>query len=200
LSRVLLTRCANCGAQLGRSRAVILPLAVCPGRNAGIELGEKGDLTDALDHYDQAPKTDIPMGKWCSQRNAALLPSNMRRPQMVIRRLRGSLSLYFFLFSRPLAATPSQPRIRVLILDGFSNHGWQLTTALLHGILEPAGLFTVSLDGSSHRRVFGTLHWLARRPVIIAIPVDFAAEAATSSRREIQIPFLCSNTQILGVV
>jgi hypothetical protein len=51
-----------------------------------------------------------------------------------------------FLFTQPLVATLSQPRIRVLILDGFSNHDWQQTTALLRGILEPSGLFTVSVS------------------------------------------------------
>jgi len=33
-----------------------------------------------------------------------------------------------------------------------------------------------------------TLQWLARRPVTVAIPVDFPTEAATSIRPEIQIP------------
>jgi hypothetical protein len=37
-----------------------MPLAVCPGRNTGIELGEKGDPTGALDHYDQVAQTDVP--------------------------------------------------------------------------------------------------------------------------------------------
>jgi hypothetical protein len=37
------------------------------------------------------------------------------------------------------------PRIRVLILDGYSNHDWQLTTALIRGMLEPTGLFTVDV-------------------------------------------------------
>ena len=37
-------------------------------------------------------------------------------------------------------------RIRVLILDGYSNHDWRLTTALIKGILEPTGLFTVTVS------------------------------------------------------
>ena len=57
----------------------------------------------------------------------------------------GTFALLLFLFTQPMAATPSQPRIRVLILDGFSNHDWQQTTALLRGILEASGLFTVSV-------------------------------------------------------
>jgi hypothetical protein len=55
----------------------------------------------------------------------------------------GTFALLLFLFAQPMAATPSQPRIRVLILDGFSNHDWHQTTALLRGILEASGLFTV---------------------------------------------------------
>src|SRR5258708_39193936 len=53
-------------------------------------------------------------------------------------------ALLLFLFAQPMAATPSQPRIAILILDGFSNHDWHQTTALLRGILEASGLFTVS--------------------------------------------------------
>ena len=34
--------------------------------------------------------------------------------------------------------------MRVLILDGYSNHDWRLTTALIRGILEPTGLFAVT--------------------------------------------------------
>ena len=68
-----------------------MPLAVCPGRNTGIELGKKGDLTGALDHYDQAAKTDV--ANVVFQRNAALLLCKMGRPQEAIRRLRDILSL-----------------------------------------------------------------------------------------------------------
>jgi type 1 glutamine amidotransferase len=58
----------------------------------------------------------------------------------------GTFALLLFLFAQPMAATPSQPRIRVLILDGFSNHDWHQTRALLRGILEASGLFTVSVS------------------------------------------------------
>jgi len=44
------------------------------------------------------------------------------------------------------AATSPQPKIRVLILDGFSNHNWKLNTRLLRGLLEPTNLFTVSVS------------------------------------------------------
>ncbi len=42
---------------------------------------------------------------------------------------------------RAESATP----IRVLIVDGYSNHDWKLTTALIRGILEPTGLFDVAV-------------------------------------------------------
>src|SRR6266568_2380290 len=58
----------------------------------------------------------------------------------------GTFALLLFLFAQPMAATPSQPRIRVLILDGFSNHDWHQTTVLLRGFLEASGLFTVSVS------------------------------------------------------
>src|ERR1700686_1150202 len=58
----------------------------------------------------------------------------------------GTFALLLFLFAQPIAATPSQPRIRVLILDGFSNHDWHQTTALLRGILDASELFTVSVS------------------------------------------------------
>lgn len=43
------------------------------------------------------------------------------------------------------ADAPARP-IRVLIVDGYSNHDWKLTTALIRGILEPTGLFTVTVS------------------------------------------------------
>ena len=59
--------------------------------NTGIELEKKGDLAGALDHYDQAAKTDVTNVVF--QRNAALLLCKMGRPQEAIRRLRDILSL-----------------------------------------------------------------------------------------------------------
>src|SRR5688500_14712910 len=39
-----------------------------------------------------------------------------------------------------------QPRpIKVLLIDGYSNHDWQRTTRLACGILENTGLFEVSV-------------------------------------------------------
>jgi tetratricopeptide (TPR) repeat protein len=68
----------------GEARAVIL-------NNTGIELEKQGDLIGALDHYDQAAKTDVTNVVF--QRNAALLLCKMGRPQEAIRRLRDILSL-----------------------------------------------------------------------------------------------------------
>ena len=45
-----------------------------------------------------------------------------------------------------LEPAPAMRPIRVLIVDGFSNHDWRLTTQLVRGIIEPTGLFTVSVS------------------------------------------------------
>jgi uncharacterized protein len=43
-------------------------------------------------------------------------------------------------------AAAADPPVRVLIVDGVSNHDWKLTTALIRGILEPTGLFAVTVS------------------------------------------------------
>ena len=43
-------------------------------------------------------------------------------------------------------ATNAEPKIKVLIVDGFSNHDWRQTTALIRGILAPSGLFDVAVS------------------------------------------------------
>jgi hypothetical protein len=57
--------------------------------------------------------------------------------------------LFLALMSFPVFshATAERP-IRVLIVDGFSNHDWRLTTALIRGIIEPTGLFAVDVSTS----------------------------------------------------
>lgn len=45
-----------------------------------------------------------------------------------------------------MTAPAAEPPIRVLILDGYSNHDWRLTTALIRGILEPTKLFAVTVS------------------------------------------------------
>ncbi len=51
------------------------------------------------------------------------------------------------MFSLPAeSATTSPSPIRVLIIDGCSNHDWQRTTQLVRGILQPTGLFDVTVS------------------------------------------------------
>ena len=38
--------------------------------------------------------------------------------------------------------------VNILLVDGFSNHNWQLNTALICGILKPTGLFKVTVSTS----------------------------------------------------
>jgi hypothetical protein len=49
--------------------------------------------------------------------------------------------------ARAEAGDPPRP-IRVLIVDGFSNHDWRLTTRSIRAILEPTGLFSVEVSTS----------------------------------------------------
>jgi type 1 glutamine amidotransferase len=54
------------------------------------------------------------------------------------------------------ALPPSRPaagadRVSVLIVDGVSNHNWPLNTALIRGILQPTGLFDLSVSTSPPR-------------------------------------------------
>lgn len=64
-----------------------------------------------------------------------------------------------------VAALPvgaAESRVRVLIVDGCSNHDWKLTTALIRGILAPTGLFTV--DVSTAPASADAPGWSAWRP------------------------------------
>lgn len=45
-----------------------------------------------------------------------------------------------------LPGLAAEPPARVLIVDGFSNHDWRLTTTLIRGILGPTGLFQVEVS------------------------------------------------------
>jgi hypothetical protein len=45
-----------------------------------------------------------------------------------------------------IPANAAEHKIRVLFVDGFSNHDWKQTTVLLRGILEAAGGFEVSVS------------------------------------------------------
>lgn len=62
----------------------------------------------------------------------------------------------------PMFAKPHQQKIRVLIVDGFSNHDWKQTTQLLRGILDRAGEFDV--DVSTAPQNPDSPEWAAWRP------------------------------------
>ncbi len=51
----------------------------------------------------------------------------------------------------PLTGNSSETaphKIRVLVVDGFSNHDWKLTTQLIRAVIEPTGLFDVDVSTS----------------------------------------------------
>ena len=56
-------------------------------------------------------------------------------------------------------AEGSESKIKVLIVDGFSNHDWHQTTALLRGILDSAGLFTISVSTAPTSSSPGSEPW-----------------------------------------
>jgi hypothetical protein len=64
-----------------------------------------------------------------------------------VRFIIAALALLAALVEPAAAAGGAQP-IRVLIVDGFSNHDWRLTTRSIRAILEPTGLFTVDVSTS----------------------------------------------------
>lgn len=51
----------------------------------------------------------------------------------------------FVLFAAAPGGAAAEPPARVLIVDGYSNHDWRLTTALICGMIEPTGLFAVTV-------------------------------------------------------
>jgi xylan 1,4-beta-xylosidase len=58
------------------------------------------------------------------------------------------LALFLALPATPGVAGETAGPIRVLIVDGFSNHDWRLTTRSIRAILEPTGLFSVDVSTS----------------------------------------------------
>ena len=62
-------------------------------------------------------------------------------------KFRCSVLLLACLVSSVMATEAPRP-IRVLIVDGFSNHDWRLTTRSIRAILEPTGLFSVDVSTS----------------------------------------------------
>ena len=67
--------------------------------------------------------------------------------------------------SAPASGNSAHPgehrKVRVLIVDGFSNHAWQQNTLLLRGILASAGEFTVDV---STMPPVGSAAWTEWRP------------------------------------
>ncbi len=57
------------------------------------------------------------------------------------------ISFLAFAFPPTQAAGVERP-VRVLIVDGFSNHDWRLTTRSIRAIIEPTGLFSVDVSSS----------------------------------------------------
>jgi len=57
-----------------------------------------------------------------------------------------SLSCLLALAVTGPAAPAAETPVRVLILDGYSNHDWRLTTQLIRGIIEPTGRFQVDVS------------------------------------------------------
>ena len=66
------------------------------------------------------------------------------------------------LLAGALTASAAGSKIRVLIVDGFSNHDWLQTTALIQGILTPSGFFAVS--ASTAPQTTNAADWAAWRP------------------------------------
>ena len=60
------------------------------------------------------------------------------------------------------SAHAADAKIRVLIVDGFSNHDWRQTTSLLRGLLDPSGLFAVAV--STTPQSTNAADWAAWRP------------------------------------
>lgn len=56
-----------------------------------------------------------------------------------------------------------KPVIKVLIIDGFSNHNWEQTTKIVKGILEESGLFKVDVS-TSPAKAADTIGWVNWRP------------------------------------
>lgn len=71
------------------------------------------------------------------------LPSRAAAHRAALRAMMGIVAIA--LLAAFSTANAAESRIRVLIVDGYSNHDWRLTTKLIRGILEPTGSFEVSV-------------------------------------------------------
>ena len=71
-------------------------------------------------------------------------------------------ALIALMFVTVLGAVAADSKIRVLIVDGFSNHDWQQTTALIQDVLKPSDGFEVSVSTAPQSTNAGD--WAAWRP------------------------------------
>ena len=74
------------------------------------------------------------------------------------------LAVSLLVASGSVAAAKENSPIKVLIVDGFSNHDWAHTTALIRGILEPTKRFRVDVATcpakvTTHHMVRGPTGW-----------------------------------------
>lgn len=85
-------------------------------------------------------------------------------------KLRSFLCLLAIIFTSliPVVAKSRSGNIRVLILDGFSNHDWRQSTLLLRKILDEAGGFEVNVNTMPAR---GSAAWVKWRPEFAAYDV-----------------------------
>src|SRR5271170_7760017 len=64
--------------------------------------------------------------------------------------------------TQPQSSTQPGKKIRVLIVDGFSNHDWRQTTVLIRAVLEQTNLFEVAVSTAPQTTNAGA--WAAWRP------------------------------------
>lgn len=74
-----------------------------------------------------------------------IVPTLLTRFYTARKPLMKRLLLALIMLVMPIHAAPA---VKLLIVDGFSNHNWQLNTALIRGILEPTGRFEISVSTS----------------------------------------------------
>lgn len=88
------------------------------------------------------------------------------------------------------APSPGKP-IRVLIVDGFSNHNWPFTTALIRGIIEPTKLFDVAVSSAPPKKE--SPGWDAWRPKFsdydVVVQTCNDINGGPSWPREVQVAF-----------
>ncbi|HEX7570866.1 MAG TPA: ThuA domain-containing protein [Verrucomicrobiae bacterium] len=101
------------------------------------------------------------------------------------------MTALFFAGVKLTAPAAETNKIKVLIVDGFSNHDWKQTTALLRGILEPTGLFDVSVATAPPTN--GAPEWATWRPKFsdydVVIQTCNDINVGTTWPKEVQVAF-----------